>query len=111
MTVQWFGDKVKRRVMNASLVGVDDTTAAAAIQAKGNHPGWRNRTGTAEGSIRNEPARREGERIRGRFGSWGVAYFIWLELKYGSTLRHAADLEFPRLARRIQEAYRRGLAP
>lgn len=108
--LMWYGDAMKRRVSRAAKAGIDDTTAAAAIYAKGNHPGWRNQTGTAEGSIRNEAAEHVGlNRIRGRFGSWAVDYMIWLELKHGSALRNAADVEFPTLGARIHAHYRRGI--
>lgn len=107
----WFGDRVRQRVMDAVTVGVNDTTAAAAIEAKSNHPGWQNRTGTAEGSIRQEAAQVDGSIVRGRFGSFDVAYMIWLELKHGSALRRAADVEFPALGDRIREAYQRRMRP
>lgn len=106
MPVKWYGERVHERVIRACLLGVDDTTAAASIRAKRNHPGWRNRTGTAEGSIRFEKAQRIGKNlVRGRFGSWGVNYFIWLELKHGAALRSAADVEFPRLIDRIRSHF------
>jgi hypothetical protein len=96
-----------RRLDSAILAAMDDTTAAAAISAKQNHPGWRNRTGTAEGSLRMEPARRHGRIFRGLFGSFDVAYFIWLEIgargRPGDhTLRRAADAEFPKLGARLR---------
>jgi hypothetical protein len=102
MTVKWYGQRVERRLIEAVRKGIDDTTSAAALYAKRHHPGWQNRTSTAEGSIRMEPARVEGSWIRGRFGSFSVDYFIWLELKHGAALRNAADVEFPRLMGRIR---------
>ena len=104
----WRGAQVRARLYRAAVAGVDDTTAATAIQAKGNHPGWQNRTGTAEGSIRSEPARQQGNRVRGRVGSFDVDYFIWLELKHGSALRNAADLVFPTLPSRIRDHFEGG---
>lgn len=91
------------------LRAIDDTTAAAAISAKSNH-GWRNRTGTAEGSIRMEPARQIGPaHYRGLFGSFDVNYFIFLELGTrfigaDHTLRRAADAEFPKIGARLRGA-------
>lgn len=96
-----------RRLEAAAPAALDDTTAAAAIQAKQDH-GWRNRTGTAEGSIRMDPARKTGPgRWRGRFGSFDVAYFRFLELgtrfiRADHTLRRAADAEFPRLGANLR---------
>lgn len=101
-------ERVQRHVDGALLASIDDTTAAAAIFAKQNHPGWENRTGTAEGSIRPEPARKVGPgRYRGRFGSFDVAYFIWLEIgtRFRSgdhTIQRAADAEFPKVGARIK---------
>lgn len=118
---------LQARLERAIPRAIDDTTAAAAISAKQHH-GWRNRTGTAEGSIRMEPAERRGAlRWRGRFGSFDVDYFIFLELgaHYASargfqhdttdfsnvfvgfrsgdhTLRRAADAEFPTLGARLR---------
>lgn len=106
MSVLWFGDRIRRKVLDACTAGVNDTTAAAAIYAKQNHSGWQNRTGTAEGSIRSDGAKREGGSVVGQFGSYGVDYMIWLELKHGSALRQAADVEFPTLARRIRERFK-----
>lgn len=107
MSVKWHGERFRNRVMAIIVQAVDDTTAAAAIHAKQNHPGWRNRTGTAEGSIRFDPAKQIAPGlIRGRFGSFAVNYFIWLELKHGAALRMAADVEFPRLPDRIRAYYR-----
>lgn len=105
MSLTWHGERIAARMVAASVKGVDDTTAATAIYAKRNHPGWRNRTGTAEGSIRMDPARVEGDRVRGRVGSFAVNYFIFLELIHGSALRNAADVEFPSLARRIRSHF------
>lgn len=117
-----------QRVLDAAIpAAIDDTTAAAAIEAKRNH-GWQNRTGTAEGSIRFDPATKVGPgRWRGVFGSFDVMYFIFLELghfvasargfqyrgghperafarfiKGDHTLRRAADVEFPKIGARLR---------
>lgn len=118
-----------RRLTDACRKAVDDVTAAAAIYAKQNHPGWKNVTTHAEGSIRMEPAVVHGDIITGYFGSYNVDYFIWLEIghhvlsmrgfdKHGRgspeaafgrfipgdyTLRRAADAEFPSLGRRLAQ--------
>lgn len=111
--LSWNGDNLERRLRKAALAAIDDTTAAAALYARQNHPGWHNRTGTAEGSIRMEPARDVGGRqYRGLFGSFDVDYFIWLEIgargRPGDyTLRRAADAEFPHVLRRFRAHYGR----
>jgi hypothetical protein len=104
--------RLTHRIEAAIPRAIDDTTAAAAIYAKQNHPGWNNRTGTAEGSIRFEPARKLATgKYRGSFGSYDVNYFIYLELgargRPGDrTLQRAADVEFPTLGRRLREVMR-----
>lgn len=106
--LDWKGKDVSDKTWAAVQYAMNDTTAAAAIFAKQNHPGWQNRTGTAEGSIRGDPARREGDRMIALFGSFDVNYFIWLEIgtrfrEGDHTLVRAADAEFPKLPERIRK--------
>lgn len=101
----WNGDKVKKAVEKASIFGVNATMAATVLQARRNHPGWKNRTGLAEGSIRIQTfAKKSLGEIFGVWGSADVDYMIWLELKNGSALRNAADVIYPSLAGRIKKA-------
>lgn len=102
----WESDKVIRRYTRAAVAAMDDTMAAAAIQAKRSHPSWRNRTGTAEGSIRADATQVKSDGIYGKFGSFAVRYFIWLEIgargRAGDyTLRRAAGIEFPKFPARF----------
>lgn len=105
----WRGDDVTRRLVRAAKIGIDETLAACVVEAKSNHP-YVNRTGTAEGSVRMVPAQQEGRRIVGRWGSFIVRYFIFLEIGTTRTpggfpsLRPAADKEYPKLRRRIRAA-------
>jgi hypothetical protein len=104
----WFGRDIESQLLGVVPKAMDDTTAAAAIRAKQSHPGWKNVTGTAEGSIRGDPAKRFSSGWRALFGSFDVAYFIWLEIgargRAGDhTIRRAADIEFPSLGRRIRD--------
>lgn len=110
--LEWKGPNVRRDLDRAIADGMNDTTAAAAIRAKGNHPGWNNVTGVAEGSIRGDPARKTGRGWHALFGSFDVDYFIWLEIgargRSGDrTIRRAADIEFPKLPDRIATHARR----
>ena len=110
--MEWHSERVTRVFTDAAKGAMDDTMASASIQAKRNHPGWRNRTGTAEGSIRADPAKVEGSSILGRFGSFAVRYFIWLEIgargRAGDyTLRRAAGIEFPKYPERFLARLRR----
>ena len=101
--LNWKGDQVAEKVQAAEIAGLNDTAAACVTEAKNNHPGWNNVTSTAEGSVAIwEPARRVGTFSRVIWGSRGVKYVIWLELKHGSFLRNAADKVYPSLQRRIK---------
>ena len=105
--LKWNGDAIKKKVLEAAKHGVDKTMSEAVIEAKRHHPGWKNVTGTAEGSINVVKfAEEEGQRVRGVWGSPDVDYMIWLELKHGSALRSSADKTYPRLQRHIKEAFR-----
>ncbi len=107
MSFRWNGDNVKRKFRQAAKDAINQTMSEAVRHGKQNHPGWKNRTGTAEGSIRIiDFAHREGSRTVGRWGSVDVDYMIWLELKHGSALRSAGDATYPKLIDRI----RRGLS-
>lgn len=95
---------VKQNAINAAKAGIDQTMAEAVQSAKSNHPGWQNRTGTAEGSIQMRPAEVSGNVVRGTWGSFDVKYFIHLEM-IDSTLRRAADNAYPKLQQRIRENF------
>lgn len=110
--LDWHPERVTRAIETEARGAMDDTMAAASIEAKRNHPGWRNRTGTAEGSIRADATKVEGRTIIGRFGSFAVRYFIWLEIgargRAGDyTLRRAAGKEFPAYPQRLIARLRR----
>ena len=99
---QWNAPKILNRIEQAAANGINDTMADCVVDAKSNH-GWQNRTGTAEASIRAEPAGKQGNRIVGLWGSFDVEYFIYLELGTAfmtgdHTLENAADLNYPSLA-------------
>ena len=104
-SLNWNGDAVKAKVIAAAIKGVDKTMAEAVVDAKRNHPGWQNRTGTAEGSINVVAfAQEDGPHVRGTWGSADVNYMIFLELKHGSALRGAADRNYPKLKDHIRGA-------
>ena len=100
------------RIESAVEAAGNDTLAASVISAKQNHPGWKNVTGTAEGSIAMQPMEKiSPTRYRGLFGSFDVFYFKFLELgtrfiHADFTLRRAADAEFPRVGKRVQSHMR-----
>lgn len=104
MAFGWRGDEVAEKVIAASVLAVDQTTAATVKHAKENHR-WSNRTGTLEGSLQMRPAEQIGTKIVGHWGSFTVAYAIYLELRPEyAWLRLAADAEYPNLASRIKAA-------
>ncbi len=105
MSLKWNGDTLLKDVLRAARRGVDKTMSEAVVTAKQSHPGWKNQTGTAEGSINVVSfAQEDGKRVRGTWGSADVDYMIWLELKHGSALRSAADKTYPKLSGYIKEA-------
>lgn len=126
MQLNWRGEEVKRRVRSSVKRAIDDVMADAVDYAKQNHPSWQNRTGLAEGSIAiQQPAHEVSSGVEGRWGSAGVLYFIFLEIGAhynaagtsqwaaeaggytafrfgGGALRHAGDVVYPSLPRRIK---------
>lgn len=109
MSFTWQGDKFKARAREASRFAIDQTMSSAVIEAKNNHPGWKNITSAAEGSVRIiRPARQSGRFTAGEWGSQGVNYVIFLELKHGSFLRNAADVKYRTLRQNLAAAYKRG---
>lgn len=96
--------RLTQKIDAACLNAVNDTTAAAAIEAKRSHPGWNNRTGTLEGSVRIEPATKIGaDRYQGSFGSYDVVYALPIEVLHGHFLRNAADIEFSKLGANLRK--------
>ena len=90
-SLQWNGEKIKKDIEDRATKAIDRKLSKAVIEAKQNHKGWQNRTGTAEGSVRvQEWAKRRGNVILGSWGSIGVGYVLTLELYRGSFLRRAA---------------------
>lgn len=87
----------------AIIKGGNDTLTQAVAHAKANHPGWSNVTGAAERSIQvTQQMQKSGQTYKGKFGSKGVRYFIWLEIgtafrEGDRTIRRAADAVFPRV--------------
>lgn len=49
-SLKWYGKAVTAAMEQAQILGVNQTMAASATEAKQNHT-WQNRTGTLEGSI------------------------------------------------------------
>lgn len=107
-TLMWKGAQLEAKVAAASKAAVDETMAQAIQVAK---PATPVDTGTAQGSIRMQPAVIEGSLTRGRWGSFDVNYFIFLEIGTYKMpafrpLRIGADAEYWKLAERIKARLR-----
>ena len=105
MALEWFGDRVLNKTRDAAKRGVNLTMAEAVVQAKNNHPGWKNITSKAEGSIQIlQGAKQMGNGAQGMWGSRGIKYMIWLELNHGAALRNSAAITYPNLDRNIRSS-------
>ena len=93
--LNWKGHAIQRGIHRAAGQAINATMRDGVQHAKANHPGWKNRTATAEGSVKIlKHASQKGSRAVGMWGSSGVGYVIWLELKHGAFLRNAADTTY-----------------
>lgn len=106
---RWRGDEVKRKYLNACIIGVNVTMAQSVEYAKGNHP-WENRTTTLEKGIRiAQSATVKANRVTGLWGVVQVAYGKWLEKNpKWSWLRPTASIFHPRLVDNIKAALGNG---
>lgn len=125
MSLDWEGDKVKKKMLDAIKRGIDATMSAAVTYSKQNRfrtgAGKESpiagilttRTSLLEGSIRPVVAAKvERDEVIGVWGSVDVLYAIFHEI--GSPgglipkrpfLRPAADAEYPKLSMRIKRAF------
>lgn len=100
--IVWNGEEVAREIAAATKAAIDETTAAAAEDAKTSH-WWNSRKGQLQEEIVNEPAKVEGTRTTGRFGTTQRRGFYGLFFERRTPfLRPAADRLFPTLAERIK---------
>jgi hypothetical protein len=99
--IRWLGKQVSKKVHSATAAAMNETLADAVAEGKNNHPGWENRTGTAEGSIRVQQAASSAALV-GQWGSVGVNYFSILEFWHGHALTMAAQRVYPTLTPRIR---------
>ena len=109
--ITWNGRQLYKTMEAAAKDGVNATMSdcVRGSRHKTAHPNWKNRTGTAEGSvtiIQFAEVRGFG-RIIGVWGSKGVDYASKLERHYGPWLRAQADHHYPKLAQYIRRSFRR----
>ena len=83
MSLKWNGDNVKRKMIRASLIGINRTMAQAVSHAKKNHP-FTNRTSTAEKAIRITTAARAFGGTDA-IGFWGFANLLYGKYLEGGT--------------------------
>lgn len=105
----WRGAEIAAKASGAAKFGIDKTMSESVTYAKQNHE-WQNVTGTAEGSIQMRGAEPDGTRMVGRWGSFTVNYFLWLEIGTSKMparpcLRPSADVNYPSLRRHIAEGW------
>lgn len=108
--VDWNGAAVKRAVEKAARLAIDETTASCVEPAKDR---VRVKTRILQGSIQFRPAQKDGNKIVGLWGSFDVNYALWQEIitfthvGHQPYLRPAAEIEYPKLAARVREHYKR----
>lgn len=105
--VTWLGPEIAAKVLAASKDGIDTVLERCVNDARSNHP-FRNVSGAAEASIQAMPAT-SGSSIVGKWGSYGVKHFIYLELGTRKmpafpSLRPAADANYRDLAGEIKDS-------
>ena len=92
--LQWNGDAILAKHRQAQAAAVAEVTTLAAADAAANTPVD---TGRAQRSVQAQPAQALENRTGASWGSFGVPYYIFLELR-GNMLRNAADRFYPQLA-------------
>ena len=107
--LDWKGDEVKKRWLEAARQGIEETMAACVVDAKRETPV---RTGTLQGSVRFEPAKVRGNEAKGTWGSFDVNYAVYVEVgtrgRPGvNMLRDSADENYPKLAGNIRSRFGR----
>tara|TARA_Y100000310_G_C20633982_1_gene790190 strand:- start:550 stop:885 length:336 start_codon:yes stop_codon:yes gene_type:complete len=105
---EWHGKELEQRVTGAAREAIDDTMARCVDAAKRRVPV---KTTTLQGSIQMRPARVEGRKVVGLWGSFTVRYAIYVEMGTGRMsarpyLRPAADHHYPLLRERINKLLR-----
>lgn len=108
----WHGDAIAKRIDEAQRLGIDETTLACQDPAMSR---VRVKTGNLRRSIPrgHQPARREGGKWVGRWGSADVNYALWQEIGTARMsaqpyLRPAAEIQYPKLAERIKKFFAKG---
>ncbi len=113
MSLDWKGEEVTRKLLDAATFGIDQTMAKAVVLAKGDlYKGHGFVTGVLQGSIQMRPAIIRGQTAVGTWGSFSVDYALPVEVGDGSRpglgyLQQAADAEYPKLAGRIAREFGR----
>lgn len=136
-SLKWYGKAVTEAMRDAQILGVNQTMSACVVRAKTKHP-WQNRTGLLEGAIDIASfAAAQGNGVKGTWGvrdmiqarileeggtivpkkakalaipqtDGSVKFVARVTIPAYPYLRPAADLEYSKLAERIQKAFEKG---
>ena len=103
--IKFLAKSVIGKVGDATVDGVDDTLAECVRVVKPLTPV---ETSILQGSMRLEPAKRQGSRVHGQWGSFDVNYALWVEIgSHGRPgvhmLERTADQVYPSLAGNIKK--------
>ena len=98
-TLKWNGDDIISKFKQAQVAGVAEVAALSVADAARDTPV---KTGLAQGSVRAEVPRVEGENVYTLWGSFDVNYYIVIELRK-NPLRNSADKNYPKLAAAIKK--------
>ena len=116
MSINWQGNKVKKRVKVVTAKAINQVIADSIKYALNHHPQWKFRTGVAEGSITQKDFATPNKLV-GLWGSiWSTAkkvkgntsnYVWYLEFKHGSFLRGSADVNYKDLVPTMRKLFKR----
>lgn len=103
-TLKWNGKKIQRMVTRAAVRAVDETMGATVDEIRQRHP-WQDHSGELTRSIEVlQPARREGSRVEGLFGS-RLWYSRFVEESQGQPMRQARDRQAEALPARMRRHF------
>jgi hypothetical protein len=125
----WNGEDLKAKKDRACIWGVNKTLENCVRGAKREHK-FKNRSSTLEGSIQARPAQKDGNAVKGEWGSYNLDYAASIEggskahdipnaFGKGITVRHPgikalpflrpqADKHYPKLLGLIKQAMSKG---
>jgi hypothetical protein len=102
--MRWRGREITQEQRRAAMLALNETMGECVkwCHVPGNHPGWINRTSTAQNSVKIQKHAGSDD-LTGEWGSIGVDYMMWLEKKHGNMLQNSADRHYPNLIDNIRK--------